>query len=95
MKVTLCNSPIKADRKKKSNSADDVNRISTIKLSMAIRLQPPLDTYRVVVGPEVSQGEVVFVKVTLGQTLHNNNVHTFNLPLVVETTPTSRKTEGR
>lgn len=52
----------------------------------------PLATYSGVVGPEASQGEVVFVKVTLGETLHEHNIHTFDLPLVVETTPTIRET---
>lgn len=49
-------------------------------------------TYSGVFGPEVSQGEVVFIKVTLGQTLHDHHVHSFNLLLMVETTPTTGDT---
>lgn len=55
----------------------------------------PVDAYRAVAGPEVSQGEVVFVEVTLAQTVHHDNVHTLDLPLVLETTPTSRGEERR
>lgn len=61
--------------------------------SVLISVYTPLGTYGGVVGPEMSQGEIVFVEVTLGQTLHDHNVHTFNLPLLVETTPTTRETE--
>lgn len=48
-------------------------------------------TYSGVVAPEVSQGEVVFIKVSLGETLHQHNIHTLDFPLAVETTPTIKE----
>lgn len=48
-------------------------------------------SYRSVAGPEVLQTEVVFVKVILCQVLHNHNIYTFNLSVMVETAPAGRQ----
>lgn len=66
--------------------------ISFLPLSHSYGSASPVVTYSGVVGPEVSQGEVVFVKVTLGQALHDHHIHGFNPPLMVESTPTTRDT---
>lgn len=58
------------------------------------RFHSPLVAYSGVAGPEVLQGKVVFVKVTLGQPLHDHHIHGFNPLLVEESTPTTRGRVG-
>lgn len=65
-----------------------MNDITYIDLSVG----HAISTYSGVFGPQVCQGKVVLVKVTLSYILHKRHVHSLHYLLFVETAPAEIKT---